>query len=83
MYENTQVKYLFVNLKYPAYVKLQAAQVIGWLIGSALCYQFARGSDVWFLNNGWWLCLAIGGLEVLETLAATSKAKKDYSINAE
>jgi len=83
MYDDMTVKYLFINLKYPAYVKLQVAQVVGWLIGSALCYQFARGSNVWLLNNGWWLCLVIGGLEVLETLAAISKSKKYYRINAE
>jgi hypothetical protein len=29
MYEDTQVKYLFVSLKFPAYVKLQVALVIG------------------------------------------------------
>ncbi|MDH3214546.1 MAG: hypothetical protein OEM05_18875 [Myxococcales bacterium] len=75
MYEDTQVKYLFVALKYPAYVKLQVALVIGWLIGSILCFSWARESDVWLLKNGWWLCLAIGGLEVLESLVAIRKAK--------
>ena len=78
MYEAMQVKVLFFNFKYPAYVKLQVALVVGLLIGSALFYQFARGSDVWLLNNGWWLCLVLGGLEVLESLVAISKAKKDY-----
>ncbi len=78
MYEDMQVKILFIELKYPAYVKLQVALVIGLLIGSALFYQFARGSEDWLLNNGWWLCLVIGGMEVLEARIAISKAKKNY-----
>ncbi len=83
MYEDMRVKYLFINLKYRAYIKLQVALVIGWLIGSVLFYLFARASDIWLLKNAWWLCLVIGGLEVLESLVAISKAKKDYRTNSE
>ena len=83
MYEDMRVKYLYINRKYPAYLKSQVALVIGWLIGSGLFCLFAGTSDMWLLKNAWWLCLVVGGLEVLETLGAIRKAKKDYRANCE
>lgn len=78
MYEDLSVKYLFINLKYPTYVKLQTALIIGWLIAATLFYIFASESSVWILRNAWWICLAIGLLEILESQFAIRKAKSSY-----
>ncbi len=86
MYEGLRVKYFLINLKYPVYVKMQAVLIIGWIVGSILFYLFAPTSDIWLLEwlleNSWWLCLVVGGLEVVESLVAISKAKKDYRANS-
>jgi hypothetical protein len=83
MYDEMRVKYLFINLKYPAYVKLQAAIVLGWLIVSGLLFVFARDSNFWLLENAWWLCLVIAVGEVIESLVAVAKAKKDYASSSD
>ena len=80
MYEDIRVKYLFVDLKYAAYIKLQGALVIGFLIASALFYQFARGSESGLWSNGWWLCLVLGALEAVEARMAIGKAKKGHRL---
>lgn len=77
-YDDMRIKYLFVNLTYPAYVRLQIALVAAWIIGAALLFFFARDSSVWLLKNGWWLCLVIGFAEVGEAVVAIGKAKQAY-----
>jgi len=81
MYEDMRVKYLFINLRYPAYVKWQSAIIVGCFVAAGLFFMFARGSGVWILSNAWWLCLIVGGLEILETVLALGKAKKDYMVD--
>ena len=78
MYEEMRVKYLFVNLKYPSYVRLQVFLVVGWVVAGGLLFLFARDSQAWLLKNGWWLCPLIAVCEVMESLVAVAKAKKDY-----
>ena len=51
MYEEMNVKYLIVKLKYSAYIKLQIALIFTCLVGAVLCYQFARGGDTWFFKT--------------------------------
>ena len=75
--QKMRVKYLFVDLRYPTYLKLQIVLVIGWIIGALLCYIFLRDNSVWLLKNGWWLCLVVALLEVGESFLAINKAKKD------
>jgi uncharacterized membrane protein len=79
MYEEMRVKYLFINLKYPAYVKMQIAITLGWLIVGGLLFVFARDSRIWLLANGWWLSLVMVLGEVIESYLAVAKAKKDYA----
>lgn len=81
MYEEMNVKYLIVNLKYSAYIKLQIALIFTCLVGAVLCYQFARGGDTWFFKNSWWLFIVAGILEAVESLIAIKKAKNDYDAN--
>lgn len=83
MYKDMRVKYLFVNLKYPAYVKLQVALVVGWFVAGGVLFFFARDSGIWLLANGWWLCPVIAVAEVAESMAAVAKAKKDYVSSSE
>ena len=78
MYEGMRIRYLFIDLSYSAYRKLQIGLVIGWLIGSGLFYLLANSSDQWILANAWWICLAIGILEAGESVVAIGKAKKNH-----
>ena len=78
MYEEMRVKYLFINLRYPAYVRLQIVAVAAWIVGALLCFLFAGDSSVWLLRNGWWLCPCGALLEVGESFVAINKAKKDF-----
>ena len=80
MYEDMRVKYLFLNLSYPAYVKLQTVLVAIWVIAAAVLFLLARDSSIWLLENGWWLCLAIGILEALESVVAIGKAKRRWEV---
>lgn len=77
-----RVKYLFIDLKYPAYIKLQIFLVVGWLLGAVLCFMFAKESAGWFVKNGWWLCLTIAVLESFESIGAIYKAKENYNANS-
>jgi hypothetical protein len=82
MYEEMRVKYLFINLRYPAYLKLQIALVAAWLVVSLLCFSFTKNSSMWILKNAWWLCIIVALLEVGESLVAINKAKKDFNIQS-
>ena len=79
MYEDMRVKYLLINLRYPAYIRMQIATVLACVIGGLLCLLFARDSGVWLLRNGWWLCPVIALLDVGESVLAIRKAKRDFS----
>jgi uncharacterized membrane protein len=79
MYKDMPVKYLFINLKYPTYVSLQVTLIVGWMIAAGLFLAFGLGSDVWWIRNGWWLSLAAGCLEIIESLMAVNKAKTEYT----
>ena len=79
MYDEMRVKYLFINLKYPAYVRLQIVLVVALIIGAVLCFLFTRDSSVWALKNGWWLCPVGALFEVGESLFAVKKAKKNFT----
>ena len=78
MYEEMRVKYLFVNMKYPLYLKLQGLLIVALVIGAAACYFLIKDSSQWIVKNAWWICLVAAGLEVLEAAAAIGKAKKDF-----
>ena len=78
MYEDMRVKYLFINMRYPAYIKLQVILVVSLVIASLLCFLFARDSQIWLLKNAWWLCLIVAVGEIVETFMAIGKAKKKF-----
>jgi len=78
MYDEMEVKYLFINLKYPAYVKLQIVLVIAWITVAFLLFLYARDSSVWLFRNGWWICPIIAVCEVGESLVAIKKAKEGF-----
>ena len=73
-----EIKYLFIGMKYPAYIKLQTTLLIGWIAASALFFFFGPSAGSWPLRNAWWLCLALAVVELLETLIAVRFAKKKY-----
>jgi len=79
---NMRVKYMFVDLKYSAYIKLQTALITAFIIGSVLCFLYTQDSPTWYLKNGWWLCLLVAGLEFIESLIAVHKAKKKHGPKA-
>lgn len=80
MNEEMRVKYLFLNMKYPSYIKLQSIFVIAWLVGAVLSYFLAQDSQVWFLKNGPWLYPIIALLEAGEAYMAIKKAKKEFNV---
>ena len=79
MSEEMRIKYLFVDMKYSLYIKLQGAFVIALLIGAALSFFLAQDSDEWFLKNGWWLLSIFALLEVGEAYIAIKKSKKEFN----
>jgi len=79
MYENMRVKYLFVDLEYPAYIKLQVVLAVAWMIGALLSFLFGRDSQMWLLQNGWWFGPIVAFLEVVEAFMAVNKAKKLFN----
>lgn len=79
MKNEMRVKYLFINLKYPSYIKLQAILIIALLSGAILTYFFAHDSQFWFLRNGPWFYPIIALLEVGEAYIAIRKAKKTFN----
>jgi len=79
MYEEMRVKYLFINMRYPAYVKLQVVTIIGGIIGALLLFFLARDSQYWVLKNGWWILAVASLLEVGETFLAIKRAKKQVN----
>lgn len=78
MYEDMRVKYLGINLSYPTYLKMQICLVVLLLIASALCFLFLRDHSFWFWRYLWLIWLVIAPLEILETVLAVGKAKKEY-----
>ncbi|MFB3109000.1 MAG: hypothetical protein ACE1ZE_06470 [Candidatus Binatia bacterium] len=79
MYEKMRVKYLFVNLEYPTYIKLQAVLAVAWMMGGLLSFLYGRDSQMWLLQNGWWFGPCVALLEVIEAFVAVNKAKREFN----
>ena len=56
MYDEMRVKYLFVNLKYQSYLRLQVFLVVFLFIAAIICYIYLRDSSDLIYRNAWWLC---------------------------
>jgi len=76
-FEAMRVKYMFMDLRYPTYLKLQISLVVVGAVLAAVLFPY-RGDANWLLGNGWWLCLVAVVGEVLESVVAISVAKKKY-----
>lgn len=76
-YDDMRVKYLFLNLPYPSYLKLQIALFICWIVAGLALLAF-RGHDHWLLANAWWICLVAAVGEAGEAYFAIKHAKKKY-----
>jgi hypothetical protein len=81
VYEDMRVKYLCLNMRYAAYIKLEVVLFLAWTIAAALFFFFGRTSQIWIVRNGWWICLCVIVVGTLEAVAAVSKAKKEYRRN--
>lgn len=79
MYEDMRVKYLFINLRYPVYVKLQGMLIVTLIIAALTCFLYLKDSPLWMLKNVWWFLLIMAALEILEALLAIGKAKRAYN----
>ena len=79
MYEEMRVKYLFVNMKYPLYLKLQGLLIVSLIIAAAACYFLIGDSSIWVVKDAWLICLILAGLEVFEAAVAIGKAKKNFN----
>jgi uncharacterized membrane protein len=73
---DARVKYLFLNFRYQTYLRLQAAIVTALLVAAVLFFLFTRGHSFWLLDNAWWACLVVAGLEVAETWLALRQSKR-------
>jgi hypothetical protein len=78
MYGDMRVKYLLLDMAYPAYVRMQATIVGGLLLASLVFFFHGRESSLWVVSNGWWLCLVGAVLEVAEAMVAVNSAKEEY-----
>ena len=79
MSDEMRVKYPFMSLKYSTYVKIQATLILSLIVGALLLFLYGRDSSVWLMKNGWWMCAILALLEVVESLVAIGKAKKDFA----
>ncbi|MCP4375911.1 MAG: hypothetical protein GY794_07030 [bacterium] len=79
MYEEMRVKYLGLNLKYSTYLKLQGLLVVLCIIAALPCFLYLKDHSRWILRNAWWCCLVVAFLEVVESVVAITKAKKDFN----
>jgi len=73
-----RVKYLFINMKYPLYVKLQGLLIVTLFAAAAACFVFLRDSATPVVKYAWALCLLVGLLEIVEMAVAIAKAKKAF-----
>jgi hypothetical protein len=80
MYKEMEVKYLFLSMKYPSYIKLQTFLVVGWLVAAVLAFVFAKNSQIWFIKNGPWLYPIVALLEIGEAYIAIRKAKSKFDV---
>ena len=55
MYEEVRVKYLFIDLLYPKYLRLQGVIVGLLVIASVSCFLFLRESEFWLWRNAGWI----------------------------
>jgi len=78
MYEDMRVKYLFINLRYPVYVKFQGMLIVALVIAALPCFLYLKDNPIWMLKNLWLFCLVLAGLEILEAWLAIGKAKRDF-----
>ena len=78
MYKDMRVKYLFINMRYPVYVKCQGMLIAVLIIAVLPSFFYLKDSPIWMLKNLWWFCLVLAGLEILETLLAIGKTKRDF-----
>ena len=78
MYEEMRVKYLFVNMKYPLYLKLQGLLIVSLVIAAAACYFLIKDSSIWVVKDAWLICLVLAAFEVFEAAVAIGKAKKNF-----
>ncbi|ODS22913.1 hypothetical protein AB835_11720 [Candidatus Endobugula sertula] len=78
MSEQMRIKFLFIDMPYAAYIKMQSLFVVLFLIAVALLYYYGSSSDDWLYRNGWWLCLVVAIAEIIETVFSINKAKKEW-----
>lgn len=79
MNEEMRIKYLFVDMKYSLYVKIQGTFVITLLIGAILSFFLAQNSEIWFFKNSFWLLPIFAVLEAGEAYIAIKKSKKEFN----
>lgn len=82
MYEDMKINFILFSLKYRTYVRTQIAAVSILLLLAVLAYAYGRDSAVWFIGNGWWICLVLALLEIGEAVVAITLAKKKYKNEA-
>jgi len=78
MYKDMRVKYLFINMRYPVYVKFQGMLIVALVIAALPSFLYFKDSPNWMLKNVWWVLLIMVGLEIVETFLAIGKAKRDF-----
>jgi len=79
MNEEMRIKYLFVDMKYSSYIKLQGTFIIALLIGAMLSFFLAQDSETWFFKNSFWLLPIVAVLEMGEAYIAIKKSKKEFN----
>jgi len=75
MAEELRVKYLFVNLRYRNYVRLQAGIVVTWIVLAVIAYVARSGSPSPLWSNAWLVGVIAAVAEGVESKLAVDKAK--------
>lgn len=76
MEQDTQIKYLFINLSRRAYIRLHIGVIAVLLVAAVALLATASGSDFWWLKHAWWICLGAAALDALEAWLALRLAAK-------
>ena len=71
----SRVRYLLINLRWRHYIRIEAGIILALVTAGVVLFVLGRGSGLWWLHHGWWICLGAASLEALEALWASHRAR--------
>ncbi|GEM_PF-6005454 len=74
MRTESRIRYLFINLGYANYWRLQLAVIGVLLLAAPVLFMARDASGFWLFEEAWWICLLAAVLEAAETWLAMRRA---------